>query len=74
MFVNEVWIAKKSRPMITQTMITQTLRRFLSDQEGAEVTELGIVLGLIVAGSVIVIISLGVKVSDNYVTFNGQLP
>lgn len=49
-------------------------KRFVSDERGAEVTELGIVLALIVAGCVLLIQSIGVSVVGGYNTVDGALP
>jgi Flp pilus assembly pilin Flp len=49
-------------------------RRFLADEKGAEVTELGIVLALIVAGAVATIALIGPKIQSAYDTTNSKLP
>jgi Flp pilus assembly pilin Flp len=49
-------------------------RRFLADDRAAEVTELGIVLALIVAGCVATIALIGPKIKAAYTTTNGALP
>jgi Flp pilus assembly pilin Flp len=43
-------------------------RRFLSDERGAEVVELGIVLALVVAGAVAIISQIGPKIVSAYQT------
>lgn len=43
-------------------------RRFLSDERGAEVVELGIVLALVVAGAVAIISQIGPKIIAAYQT------
>ena len=45
-------------------------RRFVVDEQAAEVTELAIVLGLIVAGALVIIVAIGPKVEQQYTTFN----
>ena len=49
-------------------------RRFAADENAAEVTELGIVLALIVAGAVVTIGLIGPKIQAAYVTTNTALP
>ena len=49
-------------------------RRFLAEENAAEVTELGIVLALIVAGAVAIIKLLGPKVVTAYTTTNDAMP
>lgn len=49
-------------------------KRFVADEKAAEVTELGIVLALIVAGAVVTIGLIGGKVQTAYTTTNGALP
>lgn len=49
-------------------------KRFLADEKAAEVTELGIVLALIVAGSVATIALIGPKIHAAYTTTNTNLP
>ena len=49
-------------------------KRFFSDEKAAEVTELGIVLALIVAGAVATIALIGPKVKAAYDSVNGSLP
>jgi Flp pilus assembly pilin Flp len=55
-------------------VFTDRLQKFIRDKQGAEVTELAIVLALIVAGSVILLVSIGGKLLSSYTTFNGTLP
>ncbi|MCA9248292.1 MAG: hypothetical protein KDA42_14290 [Planctomycetales bacterium] len=52
-----------------QTRLARAFRK----QEGAEVTELAIVLALIVAGAIITIGLIGTKVSQYYVTTEANL-
>jgi Flp pilus assembly pilin Flp len=49
-------------------------KRFLADEKAAEVTELGIVLALIVAGCVATIALIGPKIQAAYSTTNAALP
>ena len=49
-------------------------KRFLADEKAAEVTELGIVLALVVAGAVAVIALLGPKIQAAYNTTNNSMP
>lgn len=49
-------------------------KRFLRDEKAAEVTELGIVLALIVAGAVAVIALIGPKIVTAYTNTNAKLP
>ncbi len=48
-------------------------KRFCSDEKAAEVTELGIVLALIVAGAVATIALIGPKVKAAYDAVNAEL-
>lgn len=47
---------------------------FYADEKAAEVTELGIVLALIVAGSIALIAAIGPKIAANYSSVNDKLP
>ena len=49
-------------------------KKFISDEQGAEVTELGIVLALVVAGSVAILAAIGPKIVTAYTTTNTALP
>ncbi|MCE9546743.1 MAG: Flp family type IVb pilin [Planctomycetia bacterium] len=49
-------------------------KRFVADEKAAEVTELGIVLALIVAGCVVTIALIGPKIKAAYTTTNAALP
>jgi len=49
-------------------------KRFYTDEKAAEVTELGIVLALIVAGCVAIIALIGPKIQAAYTTTNTALP
>jgi Flp pilus assembly pilin Flp len=55
-------------------VFTDRLQKFIRDKQGAEVTELAIVLALVVAGSIGLLISIGGKLVSSYTTFNGTLP
>jgi len=48
--------------------------RFILDDKAAEVTELGIVLALIVAGAVLTISAIGGKVQNAYNNTNSAMP
>ncbi|MCE9546742.1 MAG: Flp family type IVb pilin [Planctomycetia bacterium] len=48
--------------------------RFCTDEKAAEVTELGIVLALIVAGCVVTIALIGPKIQAAYTSTNAVLP
>lgn len=50
------------------------LKSFIRDENAAEVTELGIVLALIVAGAVATIALIGPKIQAAYDTTNNALP
>jgi Flp pilus assembly pilin Flp len=50
------------------------LKRFLRDESGAEVAEVGIWLGLVVAISVGLIATLGTNVQTAFTTINGLFP
>jgi Flp pilus assembly pilin Flp len=50
------------------------IKRFIADEKAAEVTELGIVLALIVAGSVATIALIGPKIKSAYDTVNTAIP
>ena len=52
------------------TSLLNLARRFLADEEAAEVTELSIVLALIVAGSALLIAAVGNSVQHDFTTFN----
>jgi len=47
---------------------------FLRQEHAAEVTELGIVLALLVAGSVATIILIGPKITQYFSNLNSSLP
>ena len=49
-------------------------QKFFKDEQGAEVTELGIVLALIVAGAVATIALIGPKIQAAYTSTNNALP
>jgi Flp pilus assembly pilin Flp len=49
-------------------------KKFIRDEHGAEVTELGIVLALVVAGSVAILAAIGPKIVAAYTTTNGAIP
>ena len=49
-------------------------KRLLADERAAEVTELGIVLALIVAGSVAMIALIGPKIVTAYTNTNASIP
>jgi Flp pilus assembly pilin Flp len=49
-------------------------KRFYADEKAAEVTELGIVLALIVAGSVATIALIGPKILAAYNLTNNSIP
>ena len=51
-----------------------TITAFLADESGAEVTELGIVLALLVAGAVAAIILIGPQIAQYYSAMNSNLP
>jgi Flp pilus assembly pilin Flp len=51
-----------------------TITAFLTDERGAEVTELGIVLALVVAGAVATITLIGPKITQYYSAVNTSLP
>jgi Flp pilus assembly pilin Flp len=54
--------------------ILNLCKRFVADEKAAEVTELGIVLALIVAGAVATIALIGPKVKAGYTTTNSAMP
>ncbi|MCE9546748.1 MAG: Flp family type IVb pilin [Planctomycetia bacterium] len=56
------------------SMLKQMAKRFVADEKAAEVTELGIVLALIVAGCVVTIALIGPKIKAAYTTTNAALP
>jgi len=55
-------------------MLVDLGKRFLFDDKAAEVTELGIVLALNVAGAVLTISAIGGKVQNAYNNTNAKLP
>ncbi len=50
------------------------LRKFVSSEDGAEVSELAIVLAILVAGSVGLLILIGPKVAQMYTNANAAVP
>ena len=56
------------------TKFMELSKRFFNDERAAEVTELGIVLALIVAGSVATIALIGPKIQAAYNLVNSSLP
>jgi len=56
------------------TKFMELSKRFFSDEKAAEVTELGIVLALIVAGSVATIALIGPKIQAAYTLVNSSMP
>jgi len=50
------------------------MKKFFQDESAAEVTELGIVLALIVAISILIISAIGVKVQAAFNSVNTALP
>ena len=48
-------------------------QRFLTDEKAAEVTELSIVLALVVASSVVLIVSIGNAVKNQFTTVSSAL-
>ena len=54
--------------------MTRFITNFICDEKAAEVTELAIVFALIVAGSIIVISSLGGKIQQYYQSTNTAIP
>jgi Flp pilus assembly pilin Flp len=49
-------------------------KKFIRDEHGAEVTELGIVLALVVAGSVAILAAIGPKILAAYTATNAAIP
>ena len=60
--------------MTKRSSLAKPVWDFVSDQRGAEVTELAVVLGLMVAGAVLLVITLGGTISGFYTSLNSQLP
>ena len=56
------------------TKLTSIAKKFVSDENAAEVTELGIVLALVVAASVATIALIGPKIQAAYTLTNTNLP
>jgi Flp pilus assembly pilin Flp len=54
--------------------LIEVAKKFYRDEKAAEVTELGIVLALIVAGAVATIALIGPKIQAAYTTTNGAIP
>ena len=54
--------------------LVKIAKRFVADEHAAEVTELGIVLALIVAGCVATIALIGPKIQAAYTLTNDELP
>lgn len=55
------------------TNIVHVLRKLIRDEKAAEVTELGVVLGLIVAGAVAAIALIGPKITKFYEDTEAEL-
>ena len=53
--------------------LMETTKRFFADEKAAEVTELGIVLALVVAGSVAILAAIGPKIIAAYTTTNAAM-
>jgi Flp pilus assembly pilin Flp len=53
--------------------IVNLCKRFVADEKAAEVTELGIVLALIVAGAIAIIAAIGPKIVNAYTNTNTAL-
>jgi len=51
-----------------------TIKTFIAEEKAAEVTELGIVLALIVAGAVAAIALIGPKIAQYYADLDAELP
>ncbi len=51
-----------------------SMLRFIKEEEGAEIVEVGIWLALIVAGSVAIIALIGPKILAGYTLLNTNLP
>lgn len=49
------------------------LMAFLKDEDGLETVEYGIILGLVVAGTITAIVALGSWVNTQFTTVNGTL-
>ena len=54
--------------------MSKLVKRFLADERAAEVTELGIVLALVVAGAVAILVLLGPKIVGAYNSINSAVP
>jgi Flp pilus assembly pilin Flp len=54
--------------------VLSKVKRFFTDEKAAEVTELGIVLALVVAGSVAILALIGPKIVAAYTTTNAAIP
>ena len=51
-----------------------SMLRFIKEEEGAEVVEVGIWLALIVAGSIVLIKSVGTKVFNAFTAIDSKMP
>ena len=51
-----------------------SMLRFIKEEEGAEVVEVGIWLALIVAGSIAIIATVGTKIKTAFTSVNTSLP
>ena len=51
-----------------------TMQKFLKDESGLETVEYAIILGLIVAGTITLIVTLGNWVRTQFSTVTGALP
>lgn len=55
------------------SMLVKAATRFFTDEKAAEVTELGIILALIVAGAVVAIAAFGPKIVAAYESVQAAL-
>ena len=60
--------------MKTAKNLSIRAKRFITNEDAAEVTELAIALALIVAGCVALAIAIGIKNTNNYSKMNSVLP
>jgi pilus assembly protein Flp/PilA len=50
------------------------LRQFVRDEEGQDLIEYGLLIGIITAGAILAIQQIGPKVKTYFVNLNSQLP
>lgn len=55
-------------------MLKEIVRRFVRDEAGQDLIEYGLLVGIITAGSIAAILTIGPKVTNYFTTLSGNLP